>query len=95
MVAGATGALIGTPAEISLIRMTSDGRYYAHYHCIVGASWSNVGHYYVRRLPPSEQRGYKHVFNALARISKEEGIGTLWRVCYITVTATCNLHFTW
>ena len=26
IVAGATGAFIGTPAEISLIRMTSDGR---------------------------------------------------------------------
>ena len=26
MVAGATGAFIGTPAEVSLIRMTSDGR---------------------------------------------------------------------
>ena len=26
MIAGATGAFIGTPAEVSLIRMTSDGR---------------------------------------------------------------------
>ena len=26
VVAGATGAFVGTPAEISLIRMTSDGR---------------------------------------------------------------------
>ncbi|XP_064384029.1 mitochondrial 2-oxoglutarate/malate carrier protein-like isoform X1 [Halichondria panicea] len=62
MIAGATGALIGTPAEISLIRMTSDGR-----------------------LPPSEQRGYKNVFDALARISREEGLGTLWRGCGPTV----------
>ena len=27
MIAGATGAFVGTPAEISLIRMTSDGRW--------------------------------------------------------------------
>lgn len=27
MAAGAVGAFVGTPAEISLIRMTSDGRY--------------------------------------------------------------------
>lgn len=27
MVAGATGAVIGTPAEVTLIRMTSDGRF--------------------------------------------------------------------
>ena len=27
MTAGAVGSFIGTPAEISLIRMTSDGRY--------------------------------------------------------------------
>ena len=33
------------------------------------------------RLPVAEQRGYSSVFNALSRIAKEEGIGTLWRVC--------------
>lgn len=27
MTAGATGAFVGTPAEVALIRMTSDGRY--------------------------------------------------------------------
>jgi hypothetical protein len=27
MTAGGVGALIGTPAEVTLIRMTSDGRY--------------------------------------------------------------------
>ena len=32
------------------------------------------------RLPPEERRGYTNVFNALARIAREEGIGTLWRV---------------
>lgn len=32
-------------------------------------------------LPPAERRGYSNVFNALVRISREEGITTLWRVC--------------
>lgn len=32
------------------------------------------------KLPPAERRGYKNVFNALVRIVKEEGVGTLWKV---------------
>lgn len=32
------------------------------------------------RLPLEKQRGYKNVFDALVRITGEEGIGTLWRV---------------
>lgn len=62
MFAGAIGAFVGTPAEVSLIRMTTDGR-----------------------LPVAERRGYTNVFNALARIVKEEGILTLWRGCLPTV----------
>lgn len=62
MTAGAVGSFIGTPAEISLIRMTSDGR-----------------------LPVEQQRKYTSVFNALYRITKEEGILTLWRGCGPTV----------
>uniref|UniRef100_A0A3B3RUM6 Solute carrier family 25 member 11 n=1 Tax=Paramormyrops kingsleyae TaxID=1676925 RepID=A0A3B3RUM6_9TELE len=57
MTAGATGAFVGTPAEVALIRMTSDGR-----------------------LPPDQRRGYTNVFNALIRITREEGVTTLWRV---------------
>ncbi|KAL4221436.1 hypothetical protein ACF0H5_019693 [Mactra antiquata] len=60
--AGGIGAFVGTPAEISLIRMTADGR-----------------------LPPAERRGYTNVFNAIMRISKEEGVTTLWRGCWPTV----------
>nr|XP_045605871.1 mitochondrial 2-oxoglutarate/malate carrier protein-like isoform X1 [Procambarus clarkii] len=56
MVAGMAGAFVGTPAEISLIRMTSDGR-----------------------LPLAERRNYKSVFDALFRITREEGVLTLWR----------------
>ncbi|XP_052759732.1 mitochondrial 2-oxoglutarate/malate carrier protein-like [Mya arenaria] len=60
--AGGIGAFVGTPAEISLIRMTADGR-----------------------VPLAERRGYKNVFNAIYRISNEEGVATLWRGCWPTV----------
>ncbi|XP_039603147.1 mitochondrial 2-oxoglutarate/malate carrier protein [Polypterus senegalus] len=62
MTAGATGAFVGTPAEVALIRMTSDGR-----------------------LPLEQRRGYSNVFNALFRITREEGITTLWRGCIPTM----------
>lgn len=62
MTAGAVGAFVGTPTEVSLIRMTSDGR-----------------------LPPAERRNYKHIFDALARIAREEGILGLWRGCIPTM----------
>jgi len=62
LVSGVTGAAVGTPAEVALIRMTSDGQ-----------------------LPLSERRGYTSVFNALARIAKEEGIATWWRGCIATM----------
>lgn len=62
MIAGGVGAVVGTPAEVSLVRMTADGM-----------------------KPVGEQRGYKNVFNALSRITKEEGVMTLWRGCAPTV----------
>lgn len=62
MVAGGVGAVVGTPAEVALIRMTADGR-----------------------LPPAERRGYTSVFNALARVTREEGVTTLWRGTLPTV----------
>jgi solute carrier family 25 oxoglutarate transporter 11 len=62
MTAGAVGAVVGTPAEISLIRMTADGRF-----------------------PAEQRRGYKNVFDALYRITREEGVITLWRGCGPTV----------
>ena len=55
MSAGGCGAFVGTPAEVALIRMTSDGT-----------------------LPVEQRRNYSSVFNALARITREEGITTLW-----------------
>ena len=33
------------------------------------------------RLPVDQRRGYTSVFNALSRITREEGVLTLWRVC--------------
>ncbi|KAE8620474.1 hypothetical protein XENTR_v10010267 [Xenopus tropicalis] len=62
MTAGATGAFVGTPAEVALIRMTADGR-----------------------MPVDQRRGYTNVFNALVRMSREEGITTLWRGCVPTM----------
>ena len=35
----------------------------------------------VCRLPARERRGYNNALNAMYRIAREEGIGTLWRVC--------------
>lgn len=37
------------------------------------------------RLPAAEKRGYTNVFNALYRITTEEGVLTLWRGCMPTV----------
>ena len=37
------------------------------------------------RLPVEQRRGYTNVFNALARITREEGVLTLWRGCGPTV----------
>ncbi|NP_001090497.1 solute carrier family 25 member 11 [Xenopus laevis] len=62
MTAGATGAFVGTPAEVALIRMTADGR-----------------------MPVDQRRGYTNVFNALVRMTREEGITTLWRGCIPTM----------
>ena len=36
---------------------------------------------YICRLPAGERRGYNNALNAMYRIAREEGIGTLWRVC--------------
>lgn len=62
LTAGALGAFVGTPAEVSLVRMTADGR-----------------------LPPEQRRNYKNVFNALARIVREEGLLRLWTGCTPTI----------
>uniref|UniRef100_UPI00398F5381 mitochondrial 2-oxoglutarate/malate carrier protein n=1 Tax=Pristiophorus japonicus TaxID=55135 RepID=UPI00398F5381 len=37
------------------------------------------------RLPVDQRRGYLNVFNALFRITREEGVLTLWRGCVPTM----------
>lgn len=64
--AGATGAVLGTPSEVCLVRMTSDSR-----------------------LPLEQRRNYKHVVDALARISREEGVAALWSGAGATVARAC------
>jgi solute carrier family 25 oxoglutarate transporter 11 len=69
MTSGGIGAIIGTPAEITLVRMTADGR-----------------------LPPAERRNYKHAFDALGRIARDEGVLTLWRGWQPTVIRAMVLN---
>jgi len=68
-IAGGVGAVVGTPAEVALIRMTSDGR-----------------------LPLEQRRNYKNVFEALYRITKEEGVLTMWRGCSPTIVRAVILN---
>lgn len=37
------------------------------------------------RLPPESRRNYKHVFDALSKIRKDEGVTGLWRGTAATV----------
>ena len=62
MIGGCAAAVVGTPAELVLIRMTADGR-----------------------LPPDQRRNYKNAIDALLRVSREEGVMTLWRGCLPTM----------
>ncbi|KAJ3343894.1 putative mitochondrial 2-oxoglutarate/malate carrier protein [Gonapodya sp. JEL0774] len=70
LAAGGLGALVGNPADLSLIRMQADGT-----------------------LPPAERRGYKNVFDALVRITREEGILALWKGAAPTVVRAMALNF--
>lgn len=58
MLAGAGGSLVGSPADVVLVRMQADGK-----------------------LPAEKRRNYKHAFDGLYRIAKEEGIAALWKGC--------------
>jgi solute carrier family 25 (mitochondrial oxoglutarate transporter), member 11 len=44
------------------------------------------------QLPPAERRNYKHVFDAFARISKEEGFLGLWRGGVPTIVRAVALN---
>ena len=69
MSAGATGAFVGTPADLALIRMTADGT-----------------------LPVDQRRNYSSVFSALARISREEGVTSLWTGATPTIARYLTHH---
>ncbi|KAF2098193.1 mitochondrial carrier [Rhizodiscina lignyota] len=43
--------------------------------------------------PPEKRANYKSVIDALARISKNEGVGALWSGCYPTVVRAMALNF--
>ncbi|EGX43293.1 hypothetical protein AOL_s00215g29 [Orbilia oligospora ATCC 24927] len=70
LAAGGLGALLGNPADLSLIRMQSDG------------------------LRPIEKReNYRSVFDALKRISRNEGVLALWGGATPTVIRAMALNF--
>ncbi|EGC28822.1 hypothetical protein DICPUDRAFT_43741 [Dictyostelium purpureum] len=58
MLSGAGGAIVGTPADLIMVRMQADGK-----------------------LPLKQRRNYKNAFSGIYRISKEEGILSLWKGC--------------
>jgi len=54
--AGAIGAAIVCPVEVSMVRMANDAK-----------------------LPVEQRRNYGHVFDAIARIGREEGVSAMFR----------------
>jgi len=56
MASGSIAVCIGTPFDIALVRLQSDGM-----------------------APAAERRNYAHVFDALIRTSREEGVGALYK----------------
>jgi len=62
MLAGAIGATVGNPADLSMVRMQADGK-----------------------LPPEQRRNYKNAFDAIIRVSREEGVLALWTGVQATV----------
>ncbi|EUD67065.1 hypothetical protein C922_02649 [Plasmodium inui San Antonio 1] len=69
LAAGGLGALMGNPADLSLIRLQADNT-----------------------LPKELKRNYTGVFNAMYRISKEEGILALWKGSVPTIARAMSLN---
>lgn len=67
--AGALGAIVGNPADLTLIRMQADAN-----------------------LPMDQRRNYKNVFDALIRISREEGVMGLFAGVAPTVVRAAVLN---
>ncbi|KAI9834103.1 MAG: putative mitochondrial 2-oxoglutarate/malate carrier protein [Sarea resinae] len=70
LIAGGLAAMAGNPADLTLIRMQSDGL-----------------------KPAAERAHYRSVFDALARITKSEGIFSLWAGATPTVVRAMALNF--
>ena len=70
LTAGGLAAVIGTPADVALIRMQSDGL-----------------------RPPAERANYTSVINALSRITRNEGLFSLWSGTAPTVARAMALNF--
>jgi solute carrier family 25 oxoglutarate transporter 11 len=43
-------------------------------------------------MPPEDRRNYKGVFDAISRISSEEGVTALWKGAVPTMTRACSLN---
>lgn len=69
LAAGGLGALVGTPSDLTLIRMQADAT-----------------------LPPEQRRNYKNVFDALMRITREEGVLGLFKGAAPTVVRAMALN---
>lgn len=69
LVAGGLGSIVGTPADLALIRMQADAT-----------------------LPIDQRRNYTGVFNALARITREEGFLGLFKGCTPVVVRAMALN---
>jgi len=67
--AGALGALVGNPADLTLIRMQADSN-----------------------LPVDQRRNYKNIFDALIRITREEGVMGLFAGAGPTVARAAVLN---
>jgi solute carrier family 25 oxoglutarate transporter 11 len=70
LTAGGLAAVLGTPADVALIRMQSDGL-----------------------RPAAERANYTSVINALSRITRNEGVFSLWSGCAPTVARAMALNF--
>lgn len=84
MGSGAIASVVGTPFDIALVRMQADtlkpvAGTSCDLQCDDAASASPRPLPTTRPIYPAERRNYKHVFDALARITREEGVTKLWR----------------